>query len=77
MVMATDFCSSGVLVRSLLLVKPNDGTTGTSNSDVSSTPTVFLSVLFLVSLMFCTLRKKARPIHLTDGGAPVVLSFDY
>jgi len=65
-----------VLVKSLLLVLPNDGTTGTSKSDVSSTPKAFLSDLFLVSLMFCSLHKKARPIHLMDGGAPDILSFD-
>jgi hypothetical protein len=59
-----------VLVRSLLLVTPNDGTTGTSKSDVSSTPTVFFSDLFLVSLIsVLSIKRRARSIS-TDGGAP-------
>src|SRR5882724_2415261 len=81
MVMATDFCSSGVLVKSLLLVLPNDGTTGTSKSDVSSTPKVFLSALFLVSIIsfspfFLSFLQKGAPNPSNGWRRAHALSFD-
>src|SRR5690242_18492056 len=63
--MATDFCSSGELVRSapVVFVLANESEAGTSNNDVSSTPTIFLSNLFLVFFIsVLSIKRRARTI---------------